>query len=70
MLQEFSILLRDNLSQLDQVLKCIAENNIDIRALCIAESVEYSILRVIFDDANRAKEVLLNHNFIFNVNNK
>lgn len=69
MLQEFSILLRNNILQLDQVLKIIAKNNIDIRALCIAESIEYSILRVIFDDAKLANEVLLNNKFIFNINN-
>ena len=68
MVEEFSIYVKNRPSQFGDFLNLISEKGIDIRAFCILESKEYSIIRVIFDNVKLAKETLQKNDIIFTIN--
>ena len=45
----------------------LAENGIDLRAISIAETTDYGVLRMIVDEAQRAKTILLDSGYIMSV---
>lgn len=67
MFKQVSIFLENKKGRLKDVLKLLADYNIDIRALTIAETADYGVLRLIVDDADKAVEVLKENNFRINV---
>ncbi len=69
MFKQVSIFLENKKGRLKEVLKLLADNNIDIRALTIAETADYGVLRLIVDDVNKAEQVLKEHNFRINITN-
>ena len=68
MLQEFSIFVEDNFSELERLLRLIGESKIDIKSWCLVEAGNYSILRIIFDKNLLCEEILTQNNFTFNIN--
>nr|WP_312578751.1 ACT domain-containing protein [Sedimentibacter sp.] len=69
MLKQVSIFLENKKGRLKEVLKLLADNNIDIRALTIAETADYGVLRLVVDDADKAVEILKENSFRVNVTN-
>jgi len=69
MFRQVSVFLENKQGRLRDVLKLLADNSIDIRALTIAETADYGVLRLIVDDADKAVEVLKKNNFRVNVTN-
>lgn len=69
MFKQVSIFLENKKGRLKDVLKLLADNNIDIRALTIAETADYGVLRLIVDDVDKAVEVLKENNFRVNMTN-
>lgn len=67
MLKQVSIFLENKKGRLKDVLKLLADNNIDIRALTIAETSDYGVLRLIVDDTNKAIQILKENNFRINL---
>lgn len=63
---QISIFLENQAGKLAEVTNILAENGIDLRAINIAESSDYGVLRVITSDAEKAVEILKEHNFIVN----
>ena len=61
---QISIFLENRAGQLAQVTRVLADNGIDMRAISIAETTEYGVLRLIVDDVEEATNVLLNQGFI------
>ena len=55
---QISIFLENRAGQLAQVTRVLADNAIDMRALSIAETSDYGVLRLIVDDAERATSLL------------
>ena len=53
--------------QLAQITRLLADNNINMRALNIAETKDYGVLRLIVDDSEKATGVLLGEGFILNM---
>lgn len=64
---QISIFLENRAGQLAQVTRVLADNAIDMRALSIAETSDYGVLRLIVDDAERATHILLDNGFILSM---
>lgn len=58
-LNQISVFLENRTGQLAEITHLLADNGIDLRAISIAETADYGILRIIADDADRAASVLL-----------
>ncbi len=63
-INQLSIFIENTKGRLAEVCGLLGENNINIKALTIAETPEFGILRVVLDDAETAKKVLKENNFI------
>ncbi len=66
--KQISVFLENRNGQLKEVTKILADNNIDIEALNIAETAEYGIVRLIVDDVQKAIDALIGDGFIISVN--
>ena len=58
-LNQISVFLENRTGQLAEITHLLADNGIDLRAISIAETADYGVLRIIADDADRAASVLL-----------
>ncbi len=56
---QISVFLENRAGQLAEVTGLLAENGINLRAISIAETTDYGVLRMIVDDAERASSILL-----------
>ncbi len=65
--KQVSIFLENKQGRLRDVLKLLADNNIDIRALTIAETTDYGVLRLIVDDTDKTVKALRENNFRVNI---
>ena len=53
-----SIFVENKAGRLEAIVDALAKNGINIRALSIADTTDFGILRVIVDDCDKAKKVL------------
>lgn len=58
LVKQISVFLENKSGRLAEVTRTLGSNNIDIRALYIADTTEYGILRMIVDQPEAAFEVL------------
>ncbi|MBQ3834131.1 MAG: ACT domain-containing protein [Elusimicrobia bacterium] len=63
-INQLSIFIENTKGRLAEVCKLLGDNGINIKALTIAETPEFGILRVVLDDAEIAKKILKENNFI------
>lgn len=68
-IKQISVFLENRAGALSEITNLIAQNNIDLRALNLAETTDYGILRFIADDADKAVSVLCENGFIARANN-
>lgn len=61
---QISIFLENRAGQLSEITKILSENNIDLKALNIAETADYGILRIISDDSDKAAKLLRDNGLI------
>lgn len=66
-INQISIFLENKSGQLSEIAGILAENNIDLRALYIAETMDYAVLRIISTNAEEASRVLLSQGFILSM---
>ncbi|MBR4889634.1 MAG: amino acid-binding protein [Clostridia bacterium] len=59
--------LENRAGQLAEITKILAENAVDLRAISIAETADYGILRLIVDDAEKATSLLLKHGYLLSM---
>ena len=64
---QLSVFIENKTGALVDVMQILADANIDIRALSIADTLDYGILRLIVNDANKAKEVLETKGFLVKI---
>lgn len=55
---QISVFLENRIGQLAEVTKLLAENEINLRAISIAETTDYGVIRIIVDDSKKASSVL------------
>lgn len=65
--QQISVFVENKPGQLAEFCKLLRENEIDMRALSIAEAKDFGILRVIVDDSYRAACVLKDAGYVFSM---
>lgn len=66
-IKQLSIFLENKSGRLSEVLSALGEANITIKALTIADTSEYGILRIIVSDYTKAMEALKSKAFSVNV---
>ena len=62
-LEQISIFLENKPGGLSSVTKALRDAKINIRALSLADTSDFGILRLIVDDVSKAKEVLNDNGF-------
>ncbi len=67
-IKQISVFLENRTGQLAEITGLLADNNIDLRAISIAETSDYGVLRMITDDADSASAVLLENGHIISMN--
>ena len=67
-LKQISIFLENRKGRLLKALNILSMAKINIRALSIADTSEFGILRMIVPEPERAKEILEESNFVVKVN--
>ena len=66
-IHQISVFLENRIGQLAEITRLLAEAGIDIRALSIAETADYGILRMIVDDAQKATSILMQHGYLMSM---
>lgn len=66
-IHQISVFLENRAGQLAEITGILSENHIDLRAINIAETADYGVLRLIADDSRKASSVLLEHGFILSM---
>lgn len=61
--KQLSVFLENKSGRLAEVTKTLADANINIRALSIADTIDYGLLRLIVNDPIAAKEALVKAGF-------
>lgn len=67
-ISQISVFLENRTGQLAEVTKLLSDNQINLRAISIAESADYGLLRIIVDDSAKAASVLLEAGNIITMN--
>jgi len=62
-IKQLSVFLQNELGRLEEATKVLADNNINISAMSIAETEGYGILRMIVSDIDKAAEALKENDF-------
>ena len=65
--KQISVFLENKAGTLQGMTKTLADNNIDMRALSLAETNDFGIVRLIVDDVYAASTVLKDAGYIHNV---
>ena len=65
-IKQISVFLENKPGKLNEMTALLAANNIDMRALSLAETKDFGIARMIVDDVFAAANVLRDGNFIAN----
>ncbi len=63
-IQQISVFLENRSGQLAEITQVLAEKNIDLRAIHIAETTDYGILRLIANRPQEAAQVLWDKGYI------
>ena len=66
-IHQISVFLENRAGQLAEITRLLAENEIDIRAISIAETADYGVARMIVDDSRKASDILLQHGDILSM---
>jgi len=63
-IKQLSVFIENKKGRLAEVTGILRDNNINIRALSLADTSDFGILRIIVDDPDKAKEVLKDKEFV------
>jgi hypothetical protein len=67
MVYQISVFLENRAGQFAEITGILAEKGIDLRAISIAETVDYGILRMIVNDAQKATSLLMEHGYLLSM---
>lgn len=67
MMQQLSVFVENKVGSLRKVTSALGENGINIRAISVFDSPEFSILRIIVDEPDTAKKILFEKGFAVKV---
>lgn len=63
MVKQVSIFLENRAGRLAEVTKLLADNSLNIRALSVADTSDFGILRLIVNDPDKAIDILKKENY-------
>ncbi len=63
-IKQLSIFLENKTGSLVEILDIIADANINLRAISLADATDFGILRIVVDDYEKCIKVLEEHNYI------
>jgi len=66
-LTQISVFLENRKGRLYDVCSLLGKNKINIRALTIAETEKFGVLRIVVDNPDKAMQVLKKNNFVANL---
>ena len=66
-LNQISVFVENRPGKLQQLTDILAKNNVNMRALSLAETSEFGIVRIIVDDVDAASAVLKEESFVYTV---
>lgn len=66
-IQQISVFLENRSGQLSEITGILAQNHIDLRALHIAETADYGVLRLIAVNPQEASRILLENGFVLSM---
>ena len=66
-IQQISVFLENRSGSLSEITALLANSGVNLRALSIAESADYGVLRIIADDAQKATDALLKNECILSM---
>lgn len=61
--RQISVFLENKSGRLLDVTRCLGEGGVNIRALCVADTSEFGVVRLIVDDPHKAHESLKEKGF-------
>ncbi|HPO49703.1 MAG TPA: ACT domain-containing protein [Spirochaetota bacterium] len=64
MIKQISVFLENKKGRLSEVTKTIADNGIDIKALTLADTKDFGVLRLIVTDPDKCVKILKESNFV------
>ncbi|MBQ7817746.1 MAG: ACT domain-containing protein [Oscillospiraceae bacterium] len=67
MVYQISVFLENRAGQFAEITTVLADNGVDLRAMSIAETTDYGILRMIVDDAEKATSILMQHGYLMSM---
>ncbi len=67
--KQISVFIENKHGKLAEVARFLADHNINLKALSIADTQDFGILRIICDDPDTAKAVLLEGGYLIKRNN-
>ena len=67
MVYQISVFLENRAGQFAEITGILAENKIDLRAISIAETADYGVLRMIVDNAEKATSILMQHGYLLSM---
>ena len=67
MVYQISAFLENRAGQFAEITKILADNGIDLRAISIAETADYGILRMIVGNAEKTTSILMQHGYLLSM---
>ena len=67
MVYQISVFLENRAGQFAEITGVLAQNHIDLRAISIAETADYGVLRMIVGDAEKATSILMQHGYLMSM---
>ena len=64
MVYQISVFLENRAGQFAEITGILADSGIDLRAISIAETADYGVLRMIVDDAQKTTNLLMQHGYL------
>ncbi len=61
---QLSVFLENKVGTLAEITKILSENNINLKAINIAETADYGIVRILADDTRLAAKILSEKDFV------
>ena len=65
--KQISVFVENKPGRLAEFIDILSEHKIDMRAMSIAETQDFGILRIIVDNPEKAAEVIQNAHYVFSV---
>ncbi|MBE6499699.1 MAG: acetolactate synthase [Methanobrevibacter thaueri] len=66
-IKQLSIFLQNKMGSLSKPLEILSEAKVNIRAMCMADTSEFGILRLVVDNPIKGKEALEENNFLVKI---